>query len=277
MSGTQGSGQPSAGQRWTAILLAGDRPGGDPMARQLGQAHKALVDVAGRPMLAHVLATLLAHPRIGDVHVLAQDPQHLLAHPALAHHAADPRVKPAISDAGIAHSLAATLRGAALDWPVLVTTADHVLLDAAMIDWFIDHAGAGDVAVGMVNRQVVQAEGFNTARTWLKFRDVDVTGANLFALKSPAVFAALEYWKRLESHRKQPWRMAWQFGPVLLAQVLLRRLTLDQAVAAVGRKLGIAARAVQIPHARAGVDVDKLADHELVTQLLEQRPEQGGQ
>jgi hypothetical protein len=97
---------------------------------------------------------------------------------------------------------------------------------------------------------------------------VDVTGANLFALNSRAVFPALSYWRSLESDRKKPWRMAWKLGPSLLLSFLLRRLSLIEAFGAAGRKLGVKARPVRIPFAHAGVDVDKLADHSLVEGML---------
>ncbi|MEO0063396.1 MAG: hypothetical protein RLZZ08_1956, partial [Pseudomonadota bacterium] len=239
--------------RWNAILLAGDRPGGDPLAQHFGVASKALVPIGGRAMAAHGLATLLAHPRIAQVTVLAQDPEGLLAHADLSPFRDDPKLHLARSGQGIAGSVAATLRALPDPWPVLVTTADHVLLDRAMLDWMFDHAGGSDVAVGLVSRAVIEAEQFDTRRTWLRFRDADVTGANLFALTTPRAFAALDYWQGMEAHRKSPLRLAWGLGPVLLLAILLRRLSVAAAFAAIGRKLGVSAAPILIPHARAGV------------------------
>ncbi|MBT2132840.1 NTP transferase domain-containing protein [Croceibacterium sp. LX-88] len=254
--------------RWHAILLAGDRPGGDPLAHAFGVASKSLVPLGGKPMLAHVLQTLLAHPQIGDVFVLAQDPELLFENPALSSFLADPRVRLETSGSGIASSIEGTLQRQWLDWPVLITTSDHVLLDKGTLDWFFDHSADCDVAVGMVDSHAFVADALETKRTWLRFRDVDVTGANLFALNSRSVFPALQYWRSLEANRKKPWRMAWKLGPTLLVSFLLRRLTLIEAFGAAGRKLGVEARPVRIPFARAGVDVDKLADHSLVESML---------
>jgi len=257
---------PEQAVRWRAVLLAGDRPGGDSLARQFSVSSKSLVPVAGKPMLAHVLETLLAYPRIGEVLVLAQHPEVLFDHPALIRHSLDPRVRLVRSGGRISTSLMAVLRNS--DWPVLVTTADHVLLDAAMLNWFLDHSGHCDAAVGIAERTVAAAEALDGNRTWLHFRDVDVTGANLFAFNGPRIFAGLAYWKRLEAHRKKPWRMAWELGPWLLLRMMFRRLSLDEGFAALSRKLGLTVHAVRIPYARAGVDVDKYADHVLVEGLL---------
>lgn len=224
-------------------------------------------------MLAHVLQTLLSHPQIGEVFVLSQDPELLFDNPAIAPFRADPRVRLAPSGSGIASSIEGTLRQDWLDWPVLITTSDHVLLDKGTLDWFLDHSAECDVAVGMVDREAFKTDGLDSKRTWLRFRDVDVTGANLFALNSRAVFKGLTYWQSLEGDRKKPWRMAWKLGPTLLLNFLLRRLTLIEAFGAAGRKLGVEARPVRIPFAHAGVDVDKLADHSLVEGMLARLPQ----
>jgi hypothetical protein len=153
-------------------------------------------------------------------------------------------------------------------WPILVTTADHVLLDSPMLDWFLTHCDDCDVAVGVADRAVAAAEALDGGRTWLHFSDGDITGANLFAFNGPRVLSGLEYWRHLETHRKKPWRMAWELGPWLLLRMVFKRLSLDEGFSAIGRKLGLKVRAVRIPYARAGVDVDKYADHVLVEALL---------
>ena len=49
----------------TAIILAGSRPGSDPLLAGTGLASKALLPVGGQPMLAHVLEALRAAPEVG--------------------------------------------------------------------------------------------------------------------------------------------------------------------------------------------------------------------
>ena len=52
---------------------------------------------------------------------------------------------------------------------------------------------------------------------------------------------------------------------------MLRLRTLDQTLASVGSRLGIAIRKVELANPLAAVDVDKEADHALVTAILEGR------
>src|SRR5699024_10037450 len=101
-------------------------------------------------------------------------------------------------------------------WPLLVTTADHALLDVATVDEFAAGAAGADVAVGVVERSVMLRRFPGTQRTWLKFRGGAYTGANLFLLASPAVRPAIELWRSVEQDRKKAWRVMSLLGPVTL-------------------------------------------------------------
>jgi 2-C-methyl-D-erythritol 4-phosphate cytidylyltransferase len=69
----------SADAGLTALVLAGTRPGGDPLAQRNGVSHKALLDVGGSSMLARVVAALNAVPQVARI-VIATDRAELLDH-----------------------------------------------------------------------------------------------------------------------------------------------------------------------------------------------------
>jgi len=52
---------------------------------------------------------------------------------------------------------------------------------------------------------------------------------------------------------------------------VLRLRTLDQTLTSIGRKLGLTIRKVELANPLAAVDVDKPADHALVSAILEGR------
>ena len=113
---------------WTAILLAGSRPGTDLFAAQYGTDLKALIPVGGVPMVARPGAALLAAPEIERVRVLTQQPDRIAE--VLPD---DPRLSVESSGVTIAATLDAILADPATRYPLLVTTADHALLDPPMI------------------------------------------------------------------------------------------------------------------------------------------------
>jgi hypothetical protein len=154
------------------------------------------------------------------------------------------------------------------EWPLLVTTADHALLDAGMVDEFAREAAGADIAIGLVERKNLLGRLPQTRRTWLKFRGGAYTGANLFALKSPAVRPAIELWRSVEQDRKKAWRVMSVLGPAVLLCVALRWVSLDEVLAQLSGRLGLDVKAVRLSNPLAGVDVDKSEDHALVEAIL---------
>ena len=65
--------------KYTAVVLAGSRPGRDEFARQFGTDMKALVAVAGEPMVRRPVRALLSSKRIAQVVVVSQVPERIAA------------------------------------------------------------------------------------------------------------------------------------------------------------------------------------------------------
>lgn len=262
----------------TAILLAGSRPGGDPLADAFGAAAKALIPLAGEPMISRVAWVLLAHPRIGEVIVLAQADHPLTADPGTAWLADHPRVRFEHGGASVSDAIIEAIERLPGGYPFLVTTADHGLLDAAMLDAFIGPAETAgtDVAVAVVERRVLEAAYPGNRRTWLHFRGGSYSGANLFWFADARALGALRLWRGIEQQRKRGRAIVAAFGPAMLAGVALRLLTLGGALRRGGRRLGLTAAAIEMPMAEACIDIDKVEDHALATRILAARGDGAG-
>ena len=252
--------------RWTAILLAGSRPGTDPFAQAHGTDLKALIRVGGVPMVRRPVEALLASDHIASVRVLTQQPESIAA--VLP---TDPKLTVTTSQGTIAATLAALCTDPATPWPLLVTTADHALLDVDMIADFCEMAERADIAIAVVERDTLMARLPGSKRTWITFKGGAYSGANLFALGGPGAISAIALWRAVEQDRKKGWRLLWQFGPSIFLGAMLRLLTLKQVLAHVGRKLDLVIRPVAMSDPLACVDVDKQEDLELVETLLKDR------
>jgi len=246
-----------------AVVLAGSRPGRDEFAQQFGTDMKALVAVAGEPMVRRPVRALLASKHVGEVLVLSQTPERVEAVVAK-----DPRIIFSRSRGTIAETMLEVLEDDETRWPLLVTTADHALLDTATVDEFVLHSAGADIAVGVVEQANLLHRLPRTERTWLRFRGGAYTGANLFVLRSPAVHPAIELWRSVEQDRKKVGRVIALLGPLTMLAVMLRLVTIEQVLKRLGRRLGLELRAVVLSNPLAGVDVDKPADHTLVEAIL---------
>lgn len=251
---------------WTAIVLAGSRPGRDEFAARYGAKFKALIEVGGTPMVTRVTKALLGSKSVGRIRVLTQEPAAIAE--ALPENG---RVMLGVSQGSIAQTLDHVMADPETRFPLLVTTADHALLDADMVEDFIAKAGDADLAIGLVEKSPLMKRLPDTKRTWLNFRGGAYSGANLFAFTTSEAMQAVELWRGVEQDRKKGWRMIAALGPALLMGSVLRLRSLQQTLDKVGAKLGLSIRAIEMANPLAAVDVDKVEDHELVTAILEGR------
>jgi CTP:molybdopterin cytidylyltransferase MocA len=244
----------------TALVLAGSRPGAtDPVAIAEGVAHKALVDVGGEPMLARVVGALRACG-INTIAVSADHPQVV----ALAG-----RLGCTVVATGAGPSASVGAAFTRFQAPLLVTTADHALLRPEWVrDFVADTPAQADVSVLLAHRHAVETALPGSRRTYLKLADGGWSGCNLFLLASPRAEAAIATWAAVEADRKRPWRIAARLGAGTLWRYALGRLTMAEAIARLGQRIGIVATAVAARDGLAAVDVDKPGDLAQVRALV---------
>ena len=244
-----------------ALVLAGNRGGPDPVAEPLGLPFKALVPVAGRPMLARVVSALTSARGIRDI-TLVGLPEGL-AHSALA---SDGLVTDTIAclegQPTPSRSVGAALDTLSVSTPALITTADHALLRADIVEYFLALArsSTADVVVGLVRHEHVTKACPGSTRTVTRFRDGGYCGCNLFAIMTPAGRRAVSFWQQVEDDRKHPVRIAKAFGLLTLLRYVTGRLSIEQAMARISTLSGAGVAAAVLPFGEAAVDVDKPED-----------------
>lgn len=260
---------PEAARKWSAVILAAGRGPDDPLAAAFDVSHKCLIPVGGTAMLKRVVDTLAGHRRIAEIVVSIEDAR--IVDAALG--GVDGNIRTAKSASSAAASLEAILASGELAYPILVTTADHALLDGAMLDHFIDCSDEADadLTAGFADDRTILAAYPDAKRTFWKFGSDRVSGCNLYGLKTPAAAAVVKFWRRVEKDRKRPWRLIGAFGFAPLWHYLTGSLSLKKAFSMAGAKLGISAAPVLMPFADAAVDVDKPEDKHLVEEILSRR------
>ncbi len=254
---------------FTAIVLAADRKPDDPLVTASDACCKALVEVNGTPMLQRVVAALQASRRVADILLCGPAREHLRHNEFLEKAVHEQRISwraPQKSPSSSAHQ---AMQSLPKNTPVLVTTADHPLLSAEIVDYFLSSAlhSEADVAVGVIKFSTIQ-EKFPTAqKTVTRLRDGGYCGCNLFAFLTPQSHRVAAVWRRVEQQRKNPLRLIGQLGWWSVLRYLLGRLTLDKALDQLSERFGVRIRPVHLPFPEAAIDVDSIADQRLAEEI----------
>ena len=258
---------------FTAIIMAADRNPDDPVTRAAGVSCKALTPVGGIPMVLRVLNALEESLETGP-RLLCGPPAPLLE---------QARVLKSGVDAGDyswmasrespSASATAAMEQIPESQPVLLTTADHALLSGQIIDHFCGQARTADfdLMVALAPYALVAKAWPAVQRTRLRFSDRDYCSCNLFAFMTPRSRTITGFWRKVESQRKQPWRIVAILGWWPVLKYLLGRLSLQEALARLSSRLDMKIGVAILPFAEAAVDVDTENDWQLVQQILAEK------
>ena len=179
------------------------------------------------------------------------------------------------SSASLSASVAAAF--AAGGPPLLVTTADHALLEPGhgrRSSW------KGPSAPARTWRSAL-AGGGHDPRQPSRTRGAPICASATTVIPAPTCSccahrrraSGIAFWRRIERDRKAPWRLARALGPLLLLVATCCGLRDAGPGDARWSRAGSASRAaaVVMPMAEAAIDVDKPADLDLVERILAAR------
>ena len=252
----------------TIVILAAQRDGKlDPLAAAAGVSHKCLVPIGGKPLLAHVLAALGGEAGVGSVRISVEAG----AEEALrgVAEASGLPVRFTEAAANIADSVYIAAAGAA--GPVVITTADNVLLTAGAVREMADRLRAGDdVVVALARKADIIAAHPEAQRNFYKFRDGGFSNCNLYGLSRRGLKTA-EAFRSGGQFFKNPMRIARAFGFLNLFLMRFGLITTEQAMRRAGRKFGVQGARVILADGAHAVDVDNERTYRIAALLMEKR------
>jgi CTP:molybdopterin cytidylyltransferase MocA len=255
----------------TAIVLAGDRTKEDALINESPVGAKAMIEIDGMPMVRRVLNALRAARTVRGIALAGPEASEVARDAPLSEWIDAGEInwsQPGPSPSTSAYEI---MRAMDPEEPILLTTADHPLLTAEIVDAFARQSLVDDVdvTVGLAPHALVTEAYPGIRKTVLRFSDGDFCGCNLFAFLTPEGRRAASFWRRIEQQRKKPLVVIGLLGWSAVIRYRLGLLSLEEALAKLGKRLGLRIRAVVLPYANAAIDVDSIADLMLVKGSLE--------
>jgi molybdopterin-guanine dinucleotide biosynthesis protein A len=249
-----------------ALILAGGVPQPGESLYEFSQGRsKALIDVAGKPMIQWVLDALSGSQNIGHAVIVGLDESSPLR-------CAKP-LSYVPNQGGMLDNIRAGARRIAELDPkseyALIVSSDIPTISAEMVDWVCAQVGSGDDAIyHVIERNVMDKRFPNSKRTFTKLKGMEVCGGDMNPASVPLILSHAGPWEKIAAARKSAIKQASLVGFDTLLLFLLRAMTMEQAAARVSKRLGLSARGVLCPFAEIGMDVDKAHHLEIVRREL---------
>ena len=246
-----------------AIVTAGGIPQPqDPLYTYSHGNSKALIDVAGKPMIQWVLDALGDAKRVDNVIVMGLSPKSGVTCKKPLHFLSNQGRMLANIVTGVNKSLELNHKNEY----VLIVSSDIPTIKPEMVDWLVDTCmqTEDDLYYGVCKREIMEKRFPDSKRTYTKLKDVEVCGSDISVSHVSMATEHLDMWESLIGTRKSPLRQAGMIGLDIFFQVFMHSITLDNLAAKISKRIGIRGRAIVWPHAEPCMDVDKPHQLELL-------------
>ncbi len=253
-----------------AIVTAGGIPRkGDPLYEFTQGRPKALLDIAGKPMVQWVLDAIGDAKKIERVVVvgLGEDSQLVSRKPLFY----------LPNQGGMLENILAGAQKLLTINPsskaMVSISSDVPAITGEILDWMLGEVESSehDVFYNVVPREAMENRFPGSKRTFTRFKDIEVCGGDVTGFRTAMLTAEGGVWRELIAARKNVLKQAAIIGWGTFFLLFTRQLTLNDAVVRVSQRLEVSARALISPYPEVGMDVDKPYQLEMLQAELARR------
>lgn len=254
------------------IVTAGGSPvPSDPLYALTRGGIKAMLPIAGKPMIQWVLDALGASDHVESVTVVGLSPMtDLTCAKPLTLLPENTHLLAGLQDA--ANTLRANHPEARY---ALILTCDIPAVTPAAIDWMATQVQADDADFyyTFIDRANMEARFPQTRRAWSQLKDRQVCSAELTGVRLDRIDSGHPFLEKLLLSHRSPLRQVSLIGYDTMFLLLVRQLTLPEAEKSINQRFKMNARALLCPFAEAGMDLTHPQHFEILNGELAARPE----
>jgi GTP:adenosylcobinamide-phosphate guanylyltransferase len=250
-----------------AIVTAGGIPQpGDPLYVYSNGDSKALIDIAGKPMVQWVLDALSDSKEVDNVIVIGLTPKSGLTCKKPLHYLSNQGRMLANIVVGVNKSIELNKKTEY----VLLVSSDIPALKGEMVDYLVNTSmqTRDDIYYGICPREVMESRYPTSNRTYTKLKDMQVCGADINVIHVSMTTDHLDTWEKLIGNRKSPLASAAVIGWDTLFQLFTRQFTLQALADRASERIGIKGRIIIWDKAEPCMDVDKPHQLEIMREDL---------
>jgi GTP:adenosylcobinamide-phosphate guanylyltransferase len=240
-----------------AIVTAGGIPlPEEPLYDATRGTPKALVDVAGKPMVQWVLDAVTASSVVENVIIVGLTEKSGLECGKKMYFVPNQGKMVENMQAGARKVLEINPRA---DYALLVSS-DIPAITGGMMDWVVNTSMQTklDIYYNVIQREVMEKRFPGSKRTYTKLKDMEVCGGDMNVARiSLLTTDETDIWNKITAARKSPLKQAALIGFDTAFLLLTGRLSLEKAIDNITTRLHLTGKALICPYAEVGMDVDK--------------------
>ena len=231
---------------------------------------KALVDVAGKPMVQWILDALTESTTVDNVIIVGLTEKTGLKCGKKMYFVSNQGKMVENLQAGARKVLEINDKA---EYALLVSS-DIPAITGEMVDWVVNTAMETklDVYYNVIQREVMDKRFPGSKRTWTKLKDMQVCGGDMNVGRLALLTTdETDMWERITGSRKSPLKQAALIGFDTAFLLLTGQLSLQTAETNIMKRLNITGKALVCPYAEVGMDVDKPHQLEIMREDLKKR------
>lgn len=245
----------------------------DPLFELTGIEKKALIPLAGRPMIAWVVDAVWKSGLVENIAIVGLEPGEVDFGDAPVYFTS------AVGDI-VSNVLAGLDRLREVNpsvQKVLLASSDVPLITPEILQGFVEECGTleADGYYAVIEEKTMEARFPNSKRMFVPFKGGRYAGGDVLLVDVAAVKANQEFIRGLTGSRKNYWGQARMLGLGFILRFIFRMMTVHEAAAQAAVKANLNAEVVDTKFAELGMDLDKPTHYELITSILEKSEAQG--
>ena len=257
-----------------AIITAGGKSTpDDPLYAVTNIEKKALIPLAGQPMIAWVAQALWDSGLVENIVIVGLEPSEITLEGLPTH------FTPAVG--GMIDNLLAGFAKLEAVNPtadkVLLCSSDIPLVTPDSIKGFVAECGnqTADVYYAVVEERVMEARFPGSNRTFVPFKGGRYSGGDVFLthIKVPSKID-FDLFHNLTGSRKNYFKQARLLGFGFIIRFLFRQMAVADAAARASEVINLEARGVETRYAELGMDLDKPHQYDMIKAELEKGGDQ---
>lgn len=248
------------------IIAGGDIRAKDPLFPLSKNGKKALIEIAGKPMVQWVIDALNQSDQIDRIIItgLSED----------AKLSSDKHIIFLEGGRSLMESILIGMRKILVLNPdsakCLVVSCDIPLINREIIEWFVhasDESGV-DIFYDVVRKDVMEDKFPSSGRSYIKLKDAVICGGDMHIFNPKTTIRDGSKWINIVESRKYVSKLMLLFGFEVLFRFLFLKPTLIEVAELVCTRFGLNGRVLTCPFAESGMDIDNIHQFEIVESAL---------